>query len=57
MKLLPIPVGLKKTLLRMVAASGLGRIGIAVNAGNLATGVNYKSADGESLVPTIVTAP
>jgi hypothetical protein len=45
MKLLPLPAGLKKILLRMVTASGLDRMSIAVNVGNLAA-VGYKAADG-----------
>jgi SAM-dependent methyltransferase len=45
MKLLPLPVGLKKMLLRMVTASGLSRVSLAVNVGNLAA-VGYKPADG-----------
>src|ERR1035441_46055 len=45
MKLLPLPAGLKKILLRMVTASGLGRMSIPVNVGNLAA-VGYKAADG-----------
>jgi SAM-dependent methyltransferase len=41
MKLLPLPVGLKKSLLRILGASGLGRMSVALNVGNLAA-VGYK---------------
>lgn len=43
-KLLPLPVGLKKGLLRVLTATGLGRLSIALNVGNLAA-VGYKAAD------------
>jgi SAM-dependent methyltransferase len=45
MKLLPVPAGLKKSLLRMLTASGMGRLSIALNVGNLAA-VGYKPAEG-----------
>ena len=45
MKLLPLPVGLKKSLLWILAASGLGRLSIALNVGNLAA-VGYKPTGG-----------
>jgi len=41
MKLLPMPVTVKKSLLRILTASGLGRLSIALNVGNLAA-VGYK---------------
>ena len=45
MKLLPVPIGLKKGLLRILTACGLGRLSIALNVGNLAA-VGYKPAEG-----------
>jgi hypothetical protein len=43
MKLLPLPLGLKKGLIRILTACGLGRLSIALNVGNLAA-VGYKPA-------------
>ena len=45
MKLLPLPVGVKKSLLRILTASGLGRLSVALNVGNLAA-VGYKPVGG-----------
>jgi|SRR5471030_81761 SAM-dependent methyltransferase len=44
-KLLPLPGGLKKSLLWILTASELGRLSIAMNVGNLAA-VGYKPAGG-----------
>jgi SAM-dependent methyltransferase len=41
MKLLPVPLGLKKGLIRTLAATGMGRLSVALNVGNLAA-VGYK---------------
>ncbi len=41
LKLLPLPGGLKRNLIKMTAASGMGELTIALNVGNLAA-VGYK---------------
>jgi len=46
-KLLPLPQGLKKSLLWLLKVSGLHRLSIALNVGNLAA-VGYKPADSRS---------
>jgi len=48
-KLLPLPAVFKKGLLRIFTASGLGRMSVALNVGNLAA-VGYKPVGGRSEV-------